>query len=406
MKHQLLSIGMAVSLLFSFSSCTGTQPDAEEPSAQPESTAQQAAPHELIPIKADYWQLVAQNTDVVLYANMTGINGLEFQLFSAFQFDPEELVGELEFDHTAIPYQIECGENLLEKDENENGQGVLEIFPFYIYQCYRQMDWRPLGELETRLSESDHNDLSVMLELDNLRNTYLDEYQIALEQEQLPQLYGYSVGINFDQQNSEAIAQVKAINLTLRGETKRYALDRLVLDAETTLDFDETDICTTIARFGPGSDISNEGRLTLGSFNFESEEPFTLTGLSLFKDDGATITECWATLTQGDQTPTTMKWDLKTPIQVLSGETLTLEVFAEQPGLGGEMEATLSKYLMIDYKLKNGKKHTELVQGIYYIHPALYDLYALEDGANVLSFYLDYQAVSAGRTETEQQDGA
>lgn len=387
MKHKLICSFTAFLIIFSFSACTvSTQDKTDKQTEMEHMESAQTAPHDRpITIVEDYWHLACENTNVIIYKNLSVQRGLEFELVSAFPFEADELVIEVESSNSNVSYKGGC---YLNTDEEE------PPFPFYLYQCYQGMDWNHMGELVEKLCGSDVADTEIIQELGNMQDLYLEEYQAALDQGKLPTLYRYKVGINFDLNKLNSVENVNAIILTLRGETKRYALDNFVLDAEKEFDFEYTGITMTMAISDAPIHISNDGMLNLTYFDLQSQEAFTLTGLSLYEEELATITDCSVTLTQADGTATEMKWDCKTPIHVLEDESVRISALCEDPRLAGVMEAVIGKHIMVQYLSADDKECTEIVQGVYRMRQGLYDLYAAADGANVLAYYLDYYSVN------------
>jgi len=380
MKHKLLRF-LIVFLLIVFSACA-ILPDEQAKNTQNNLT--QPALRD-IPVNDNYWNLACKNTNAILYKNLSGSRSVEFELVSAFPFEADELAVEVEFDSN-VPYRVSCYQDAQEEEET---------FPFYIYQCYQGMDWKHMGELAGTLEASGGTDTEAVQELEKTQDMYYEEYQTALNQGKLPKLYRYIVGIRFDLDNLYSVVRVNAITLTLRGEAKRYTLDNLILDTEKEFRFENAGISMTIAISDAPISISNDGTLDLTFFELQSQEPFTLTGLSFYGEDPAVITDCSVTLTQADGKETKMKWDCKTPMQVLEGESVCIHVLCEDPRLAGIMEAVIAKYIMVQYLSADGKECAEFVQGIYRMRQGLYDLYAAEGGANVLSYYLDYYSANS-----------
>lgn len=380
MKNKLLCSLIAFMLLFSFSACT-VFPDKHTETAQ--DSTQPASQDKPVAIIENYWHLACKNTNAIFYKNLSVSRGMEFELVSAFPFEEEELAIQVETDSN-VPYRVSC---------YQNPQEVEDIFPLYIYQCYQGMDWKHMGGLAEKPGENDGTDIETVQELGKTQNMYYGGYQAALDQGKLPKLYRYIFGIGFDLNNLYLAVHVNAITLTLRGETKRYAFDNLLLDAEKEFGFESTGILMTMAISDAPIYISNDGTLDLTYIDLQSQEPFTLTGISFFGEDPAVIIDCSVTLTQADGKETEMKWDCKTPIQVLAGESVRIHAVCEDPRLAGVMEAVIAKYIMVHYISADGKECAELVQGIYRMRQGLYDLYAVAGGANVLSYYLDYYSI-------------
>lgn len=334
----------------------------------------------VVSFEEEYWHLACENTDVVLYKNY-GANGFEFELISTFPIEENELVLKAETAGPSVSYQVDCYQ--------QNSQEK-EVFPFYIYQCYKGMDWKYIKQLEQE------NNNSKGAELSDLQELYRDEYQNALEQEKLPQLYSYMVGINFDLANMNSIAKIDAISLTLKGKTKRYVLDSFVLDAEEEFNFENDGILSTMGVLDAPIHISLEGILDLTEIELHSEKPFTLTGLSFLKKAAKDISYCAVTITKADGTVTEMEWDTKTPITVMKGESVSLHAYCKDAQLAGVMEANVTKDIMVQYESEDGTPYTEIMQGTYRMRPGVYDVYAEKGGANVLSYYMDYKLLAEG----------
>ena len=214
-------------------------------------------------------------------------------------------------------------------------------------------------------------------------------------------MYRYTVGISFNLGTLSSVEKVSAITLSLRGETKNYIIDNLILDCETEFEYENKEISTTYAVSDAPIHISTDGFLDLTYFDLQLQEPFTLNQFSFFGQDSAMITDCSVVITNEEESEIEMKWDCKTPIQVLKGETARIYAVCEDPQLSGKIEAVTSKYVMIQYSSVDGKEYTEFVQCIYRMRQGLYDIYAASEGANVQDFYLDYYAVNTNMIKAE-----
>lgn len=379
MKHKFLSITIILLLLLSFLVCFVFF-------NQQQNSTQVTSQTKPVAVIDNYWHLACKNTNVVFYKNLSGSQGLEFELVTAFPFEDKELKVDVEFSVPGVSYQVDCYKAAQEEEE---------VFPFYLYQCYQGMDWKHMRELAEKLSASGGENNEIVQEFGKIQDMYLEEYQSALNQDKLPKLYRYMVGVNFDLDEMNSVALVNAINVTLRGETKQYVLDNLVLDGEREFQFENIGISTSFGIFDAPIYISNDGILDLTYFDLQSKQPFTLTELSILGENSESITDCSVILTQPDGTETEMKWNCKTPMQVMEGESVRIQAFCKDPTLAGVMEAATSKYVMLKYLSADGKEYTEIIQGIYRMRQGLYDLYSVADDINVLSYYLDYQSLNS-----------
>ena len=386
MKNKILYSLMAFLMLVFLSSCTApmfnkTGEETEEPKQE---TSQSATENEFVSTIEGYWHLACDNTNIVYYKNISGTRNIEFELTTSFPFEPNELTVEVEAE-AYVPYETDCYQNMQEEEA---------VFPFYLYQCYRGMDWKHMGKLAKRYNE-DNGDIEVAQEFEKMRYMYVEDYQTAVEQKQLPQLYRYIVVIEFELDQLESVQNINTITLSLHGKTKSYDFDNFVLDAEKEFEFENIGISNTIGIMDAPIYISNDGVFDLTYLELQAHEAFTLTGLSFLGENEARITDCFVTLTQADGVKSEMKWDGKTPVQVLEGEAIHINAFCKDTQLADVMEAVTSKYIMVHYLSAEGKECIEIVQGVYRMRQGLYDLYAMKEGIDVLSYYLDYDSVNA-----------
>ena len=373
MKRRICFTLLAFLLLLALSGCNA--PVGGEGGKPTDAPPVSDAPLVYVANIKDYWNLSCKNTNAVIYKNVSGMNGLEFELVSAFKFDENELNIALEISDPSITYRAGCYLYVQEEEEP---------FPFYIYQCYRGMDWKKLSELRAAVTDAD---IKASQDFKTMKDMYLNEYTAALEQGTLPQLYRYVLGVGFNMENCSTAANVKAISLTLRGETKRYVFDNLLLDAETEFGFESVEISETLAVSDAPVYFSNEGIIDLASLDFTSPDSFTLTGLSFFEDHATVITDCSLILTRADGVTVEMKWDCKTPVPILAGETVKIHAYCADPKLAGVIEGITVKYIMVQYVSAEGHECTELIQGIYRMRQGLYDLCAVSQGVDILAYY-------------------
>lgn len=274
-------------------------------------TPSSAASDNPVAIKDNYWNLACANTNVVLYKNLNGSRSIQFELVSAFPFDVDELSLQLESDAPNISYTAEC---------------------------------------------------------------FMEGYTALCEQNKLPILYRYVVGIGFHLDKLYSVERVNAINVQLNGETKRYVMDNLILDGEREFNLKNAGISTTLAISDAPVNISKDGTLDLTCIDLQAPKSYQLTGLSLLDDDTTRITDCSITLKKPDGTQIDMKWDGLTPIQVMSGESVRIDAKCIDTRLAWVMASVISKYIQIHYVTSDGDECTEIVQGIYRMRQGLYDL--------------------------------
>ncbi|HAL73618.1 MAG TPA: hypothetical protein DCM45_00825, partial [Clostridiales bacterium] len=209
------------------------------------------------------------------------------------------------------------------------------------------MDWQHLANLARKNRENENSKSAA--EFFQFQNMFMDGYAALRDQNKLPKLYKYVVGIGFHLDKLSSAEQVTAINLQLNGESKRYVLDNLILDGEREFNLSNAGISTTLAISDAPVSISKDGTLDLAYIDLQSTKSYQLTGLSLLDDATTRITDCSVTLRKTDGTPIDMKWDGQSPIQVLPGESVRLDAKCIDTRLAGVMESVITKYIQIQY---------------------------------------------------------
>lgn len=379
MKRKLFCGLMAFLLLFSFAACTNSPVENSEMSQEEFEMSQESSEQALsetkpIPIVENYWNLACENTYVTFYHD-SPCKFLEYELVSAFPLKEDELVVEVEADA-----EIKFTASYIDVEKVEGNEN--EAFPLYIYQCYQDVDWT--------------GDLSVFKK----ENLYRKEYEVALSNGELPQLYRYRFMIAFDFDQLDSVVNVNALKLTLRGQTKRFELGSLILDGVTENTYVEAPVSQGLVVSDAPIHISEDGTIDLTFVDSTAQEPVTLTGVSFFEND-SDITEFSLVLTQTDGTVTEMIWDGHIPIQVLEGEQVSMRLGYKDARFAGVLEGSLGRHIEVHYLSADGKECSKFMQGTYRVKQGLYDLYAADNGADVLSYYLDFFIPKKAQVELE-----
>lgn len=324
-----------------------------------------------------------QNIDSDIYMNASIMPGQSFTIFSLQPLDTEQI-------HVSVPVQTDYTVSVSEIDpgdvltteylqnlgQPEGGHIFLSTaFPYYLYQCYRETDWKKMTQLYKAaeeaeksmngLTSSDPEYARLQETIDSFR-AYRDFYQEdfkALTAEDLPVFYLYTVQIFFGfSETSENPVRVserfQTIEIQIGEETYTQNIGEIRLHAEdfpegiTSL-FADTDhlknlagISSAIASYPWGDRVQCRSM-----YCFQALEDLTITGLYLYESD---LTLIGAHVTTSDKSPVFIQnegqnegsamtsvpntsvdfyWDLTSPLDIPAETYVTIDLIFQDPRL-------------------------------------------------------------------------
>lgn len=317
----------------------------------------------------DYFELLCENTHAAFYLRSSGMNFMEFRLFSA-----EDLEGQVMTlcSDLGQPFEMEIPRALSEPD----------MCPFYVFAAYQDLPWKELAENEEAFSQE------------------LERYELAYDRSVsgLPRLYTYPICCSFQQLGVEMDAVTEALRLrtlsvTIGGQTKTYELaDARFLPEKCPGSYGGGLIITSFPG-GVHADPSGEGSARIPKFRLEAKRDMVLQGLSFAGDDGSEVFQCILEVKPKTGGMYSFHWDGSSPVEIDEGSALTMEVSFRTPALAEALSGTSVHYLQIHYTV-DGEEYVASTQTSFLLYGHAYDIYAEKvDGVDLLPYYLEYYNV-------------
>ncbi len=342
------------------------------------------------------------------YFFLCGEYDLDFYLNTAFNNIMIPVVSKTPIDASAakitlpleIDYEVYFNEVLL----TEN---YAQYFDYYLYQCYRDLDWAKVAKLfsaarEASQAQADAGDPDQAAQQQIVDDywAYADQYSQdydALTQEMLPQFYAYEVLINFyyDYDNPQDDA-FTYMDVSWPGVSFRANCGEVRFHKENMYDDFPSEIGGlqqhTYGIRDTASYPYGSGTVNTWVANFETEDDITLTR-GYFFGNGPRIAEIqvYAASQEQDVDGTPVRsmdylWDGQTPLPVEGGLSVQLSAtFTDQRLQDMVPEGKLYFFLEYEYQGKHAVSITEL--GLHR-NANFYELAAIYlDGIDVQSYY-------------------
>lgn len=346
------------------------------------------------------------------YFFLCGKYDLDFHLNTAFNSIIIPVVSRMPIDASAakitlpldkIEYQVFFNEVTLTEDN-------MQFFDYYLYQCYRGLDWGKVAQLfeaarnaSAKLEDAGEPNRATQQQIVDEYWAYADQYSQdydALTQEMLPQFYAYEVIINFyyDYDNPQDDA-FSYMDVSWPGVDFRVECGEVRFHKENAFNENLDEIGGLNQVTGGIRDTFSSpygsGSTTMLTGNFKTEDDITLTR-GYFYGNAAEITQIQVYAASeeqnADSTPVHSMdylWDGQTPLPVEGGLTVSLRTTFYDPRLQDMVpEGKLYFFLEYEYQGKHGVSVTEL--GLHR-NANFYELAAIYlDGIDVRSYYEEF----------------
>lgn len=342
------------------------------------------------------------------YFFLCGEYDLDFYLNTAFNCIMIPVVSRTPIDTSAveitlpldIDYEVYFNEVLLTGD-------YAQYFDYYLYQCYRGLDWGKVAELfdaareaSTALEGSKDADRAALQQTVDDYWAYTDQYSQdydSLTQEQYPKFYAYEVLINFyydydnPQDDSFTYMDVSWPGVSFRAECGEVRFHKENMYDEIPKEIGGLEQISYGVRDTASSPYST-GSVTTLVANFETEDDITLTR-GYFYGDAEKISQIRVNAASQEQNADGAPvrsmdylWDGQTPLPVEGGLTVQLyATFTDRRLQAMVPEGKLYFFLEYEYQEEQSVSITEL--GLHR-NANFYELAAIYlDGIDVRSYY-------------------
>lgn len=238
-----------------------------------------------------------------------------------------------------------------------------ETFPYYLYQCYRGIDWKKMKELYDKAQEAanlikDWNGKTSdseyvkwkedIKQYDEYKNLYLKDYE-ALTSEVLPQFYVYTFRIFFgvsaksydeygfanEFESSKNVISESFKNIDIQIENISYTenIGEVRIWNELlpfpSLNFSNSEhMKIEEISVGPTTDPWGDGTIQMADITFEAQRDLTLTKMYLYESN---ITVLGTHIIISDKSGSSIDfyWDAESALDIEKGKTVTIELIIQ-----------------------------------------------------------------------------
>lgn len=275
------------------------------------------------------------------------------------------------------------------RDVEQNGS--VNAFPYYLYQCYKDVDIEMIGALAADTLH-DTKDPEYSADWKNLLNVDIESFR-NLGKEQIPEFYAYQIYAVIHAGSDKVPETFESIEVTIedRSYTKKIGQVNLhagkipthvsigSLQDAVVQQFYTHAVGTTQQMYSDG--IGYEYLL-----EFSAPENLTLSELRIL-DKYTEVLDIELTLTKQDSTSTTFCWDGKSPVQVLKGQKLGLTLYYRNANMAN-LWYTAEMCVEVDYAMGSETACVFLRRTLYPIGINLHEAYAvIFAGLDMESYY-------------------
>lgn len=345
--------------------------------------------------------ITAPNAYFSYYELYSRNHSVRFYILTKEPLDPEDIEVSIP---CRSPYKVSVFEMEDLRDTQyargfdiESSFDVSTWLPYYVYQCYRGVDFKKLKQLydgtygREDFPGASSEDSTGATEAEKITyNEYLNaelEHYKALKPEDLPEFYAYMVdvflaaGETYDETIREMEVRVKDSSYHFDiGEVNLITGDQFALDEP---------VLSISGPTGQFQQLYNDG---LGKiwmmFAFTAEEDMVLTELE-FLDDDFEILDLYVTIMNGNQI-TNFFWDGSTPIDIVAGDEFYMDLIFRNEHTD-ELCYNVKLHAILHCETASGSACMWEENYLTPINLNLHELYAITfDGIDMESYYRDY----------------
>lgn len=333
-----------------------------------------------------------ENIYTDIYLRSGGPLAVPFYILSKQPVDVETIGISADTQSEIMVMATDCG------DLRGTEQMISCGMPYYLYQCYRGVDFQALYDLHKESAE----------EYQVAADSILGDFK-SLKPEDIPLFYAYQVHLYFMPAEDAAGEEIlTSLDITVNGTVYHQEIGqlRLIYDKYERSDAQELSVSSDLMMFNQLR--WNEGLGQAYLYNFAVTEDMTLMGLSCLSDE-FDILEILVTEKRNDGMSLSYVWDGETPVDLYAGQEICIDVVFENRWTA-ELSWVANLYTVLDYE-KDGQAYYQLhmCQLVSATKVDCHEIYAMVfDGLNLQSYYQDfyYPTFEPWREEYRNQEGA
>ena len=280
---------------------------------------------------------------------------------------------------------------MLDNNFTDRSGGEL-VLPYYVYQAYRNVDFKVKSQIENGLLQEDEPEAVIAAE----REARIREDFANLEAEDIPEFYVYNINVAFvNIQGIQETIVLENVYVTVEEQTYEAKLGRVRLFPK-----EQFPVNTPIAKFhgatGNFYGLYNDGLVYLYSaFTWENiKEDITLTGLQLAEEESQVLEIIINTVTPSGAVEFT--WDGKTPIYLYEGDSIDISIILRND-LTAQLRSRVYFHAVLKYTNEKNEEVCAVSSRVKGGGWNFYECYAIIfDGVDMAPYYRDYLYGQAG----------
>ena len=331
-------------------------------------------------IQENYWNLFDINCAVIYEPGFISLGSIDLTLLSSVPLEQEDVVVTLQSGLNIIYYL----------DTYDGDTGICSMYEdfFLLYQGISADEL--LSYVEGSLS------IERKEEIDNMLYAFRN-----LDDNKKPLIYRYTLDLCMPITEMESEYVLDALNVTVNGETRTYKLgtiqNRMFEAAEYAYDPNYSLNCDdNLGFFGTNVDVTSDGSILLDNIKYTAVDDVVITGVRFYKGEDVQIHSVSVVQNTADGAIIDTTWDMIQPIELNAGDSIYLNLQITDPFFAGTLGGWNTRYLMLEYQNSDGTYELGIPFHFVQTLSDPFAYLAMEDGIDVLAYYLNYVNVLRG----------
>ena len=325
-------------------------------------------------IQENYWGVFDNHCSVIYEPGFSAMGSMDFTLLSAVPLEQTDITVTLATGWDTIYYLDPC----------DGIDGICYMYEDILLMYQGVSAEELLGYQAGTISAERKAEI----------NDWLYAYR-ALDDSEKPMIYRYSleICIPIDVMDSDTVLDAFTVNVN--GEARTYQLGTVlnrmwepieyIYDSNISLNCDDN-----IGYYGFLVDVTSDGSILLDNIKYTADDDVAVTGMRFHNGEEVQIQSVTVCQSTADGAVIDTVWDMEQPIELCAGDSVFLNVQIADPFFAGTLGGWNTRYLMLEYQ--SGDRTYELGIPFQFVQ-TLSDPFAyiaIEDGVDVLAYYLNY----------------
>lgn len=325
-----------------------------------------------------------QDLHITFYESMSPGRFFTFNIVTAEPLDMEGATASIDIE---TPYKL----FLSVEGEEDEGNGEVKEFPYYVFQNYQDVDWKEmyrLFEIDQELYQKENKNYQPYKDY---QDEHVDAYQ-AMSASAIPKVYYYNALINFDMSaGMDKNETINEITLTLNGREYVTDVGEITLDYTTPTEANESESMSmdSLAAFDMNLNPNDKGKIKINhAFGFTCDEETVIKGFDII-GVGAEVE--WASMQiENGGSVMDIEWTAGKEITIPKGSSVSANLVIKDPVMIGKIWYSTAYHIKMNYEV-GGEAYGSIYQALFRFRSDAYSVLAdMKDGVDFKPYYYDY----------------